>query len=126
MGFDIRKYRGHDFLPGEKAMARIPAIYGTEGTPVEEKQVHLHFLIPNAMQAFDWWVMEYDSVERLAFGFTCLNGDTANAEFGYISLDELENLVTWMTMPPTVVVRDLEFVPKPWESVRTEWKRLST
>ena len=59
---------------------------------------------------------------EVAFGYACLNGDTANAEWGYISLPELEEIVM-RGSPPALVERDLDFKPKKWSEVKAEWRR---
>jgi len=71
--------------PTEKQLAKIPALYSTEKTALKDKKIYMHFF----MGGCDWWVVEYDPEERLLFGFACLNGDEQNAEWGYVSLDEL-------------------------------------
>jgi hypothetical protein len=40
----------------------------------------------------DWYLTEYDPEDDLAFGFACLNGDLQNAEWGYVSIEELRGL----------------------------------
>ena len=37
----------------------------------------------------DWWLVEYDTEDRIAWGYACL-GDPGCAEWGYVSLTELE------------------------------------
>jgi hypothetical protein len=37
----------------------------------------------------DWYIFEWNPKENLFFGYTVLNGDKQNAEFSYISSDEL-------------------------------------
>ena len=53
----------------------------------------------------DWWIIELDSNEdqSQAFGFVCLNGDTLNAEYGYISIPELlsHGIELDLYFPPT-------------------------
>lgn len=115
-----RDLRDHPFLPDDISM--IPALYGTEEVEIEDKTIHLHFTIPQAMQAFDWWVAEYDPEANVAFGYACLNGDTQNAEWGYINLEELENMVAHIPIE-VVVVRDTSFVPKRWSEVLQLWRR---
>ena len=40
--------------------------------------------------AATWYCTEYDETERVFFGFCDLYGDPTCAEWGYVSLDELE------------------------------------
>jgi hypothetical protein len=116
-----REHRDHSFLPDD--IGSVPSLYATEEISEGEKAVFLHYFIPNSMSAFDWWIVEYDPEQNLAFGFACLNGDAQNAEWGYINLEELENIHISRTVPPLVVIREVEFTPKPWHEVRAEWQR---
>ena len=116
-----RELRDHSFLPED--ISPIPALYDTEEVSAGEKVIFLHYYIPNSMNAFDWWVAEIRPEENLAFGYVCLNGDVLNSEWGYINLEELENLLIARTLPPVVVVRDVDFKPQPWHEVRTKWER---
>jgi hypothetical protein len=74
-------------VPTKERLAKIPKLYETEETPLEDKLMHLHFFIGSC----DWWISEFDG-EHLFWGFACLNGDLQNAEFGYISFAELQSL----------------------------------
>ena len=116
-----RKWRGHDFWPPAEVLAAIPPLYGTEKVGEADKIVHLHYFVGGC----DWWVVEYDPTERLAFGYACL-GDPQMAEWGYIPLDELvevfkpsrpvveDDIPGWtLLVPPIVVERDLNWTPRP-------------
>lgn len=74
--------------PTEKQLAKIPAIYSTEETPLQDKMIHMHFFLAGC----DWYAAEYDPTDRIFFGFVVLNGDLDMAEWGNFSLDELMNL----------------------------------
>lgn len=107
--------RGHRFFPLERDLAQVPPLYGTEGQSFSERLVHLHYFAGAA----DWWVVELDPVSGLAFGYACL-GDPELAEWGYISLPELEELYVpaasrqpGYLSPPVIVERDLGWQPKP-------------
>ena len=61
---------------------------------MEDKKATLHYFLGGS----DWYIIERDAgceddedqgIQRQAYGFTCLNGDKLNAEFGYIAIDEL-------------------------------------
>lgn len=65
----------------------IPKLYGTEDIPAEKKIIHQKWKIPRI--GFYWLIAELDPKENLAFGYANLNDDLF-AEWGYISLDELE------------------------------------
>ena len=73
--------------PSTPQLDSIPKLYATESIPLAEKLVHLHFFIGGC----DWYIVEYDG-EDLFFGYTILNGDIVNAEWGYISFSELQSI----------------------------------
>ena len=66
----------------------IPALY-SQDEKEEEAKVSLVVKIPYT--GFIWLITEYSPEESLFFGFVCLN-DIKNAELGYISKNELEDL----------------------------------
>jgi hypothetical protein len=82
--------------PTEKQLAKLPNLHATEGVPIEEKVVHMHFFIGGC----DWYVVEYDPNDRLFFGYAILNEDYENAEWGYIPLDELVEI----KVPPGIEI----------------------
>lgn len=67
-----------------------------------------------------WYFTEYDPKERLLFGFASLFGDE-NDEWGYVSLDELENV---QPIPGLYLERDLHFGTKRAGDVETIKKRM--
>jgi len=73
--------------PKGKRMEKIPALYETDGVPVFEKVVHLHFF----MGGSDWYITEFDQKD-IFFGYAILNEDLINAEWGYISFSELKTI----------------------------------
>ena len=74
-------------MPSKERLAEIPKLYETEDTLLEDKMIHLHFFIGGC----DWYIAEYDG-EDLFWGFACLNRDLQNAEWGYISYQELKEI----------------------------------
>ena len=76
--------RGHRFQAPADTLARIPALYATEGTPMADKVVHLHYFAGG----WDWHLVELDPEQGLAFGRVsspmCPDG-----EWGYVDLAEL-------------------------------------
>lgn len=84
----------------------IPKLYSTENTPTQEKKVYIHYFIP--LLNWDWWICEYDKEEKLFFGYANLN-DPQNAEWGYVSLTELEDISE--AYPACQVERELNFQP---------------
>lgn len=78
--------------PTKERLSKIPKLYETEGVPLKDKLIHLHFFIAGS----DWYVAEYDG-EDLFWGYAILNQDLENAEWGYISFNELKTLkLKWL------------------------------
>jgi len=73
--------------PSKERMQRIPELYTTEQTPLKDKLIYLHFFIGWC----DWYVAESDGYGDF-WGFVILNGDYENAEWGYFTLTELEQI----------------------------------
>jgi hypothetical protein len=73
--------------PEKTRLDRIPRLYETEKTPVEDKLIYLHFFIGGC----DWYVAEYDG-DNIFWGYAVLNGDLQNAEWGYFSFSELREV----------------------------------
>ena len=73
--------------PTAKQLEKIPGHYETEDVTTDEKIIHMHFFIGGC----DWYITEYDPVDKLFFGFANLNDDQ-NAEWGYISFAELKSI----------------------------------
>ena len=74
-------------IPSQERLNRIPRLYATESTSIQSKLVYLHFFIGNS----DWYVCEFDG-DDLFFGYAIVNGDQLNAEWGYFSFSELEDI----------------------------------
>jgi hypothetical protein len=69
--------------------------------------VSLHYFTGNC----DWWITEKGAEsESRAFGFARLNGDTQNAELGYVSITELAGLRSMQL--------DFYWSPKPLRDVK--------
>lgn len=64
-----------------------PPLYEQDGKGYDAI-VAAHYFIGSS----DWLVTEYSPQEDIAFGWVCLNGDRQNAELGYVSLTELEEV----------------------------------
>ena len=73
--------------PNNSRLSRIPKLYETEHTPLEDKVVYLHFFFCGC----DWYVSEYDGVDTF-FGYAILNGAYEFAEWGFISFSELRGI----------------------------------
>jgi len=72
--------------PDKERLDKIPKLYETEGVPLKDKLVHLHFFIGSS----DWYACEFK--DDIFFGFAILNSDFDMAEWGYFSLDELKSI----------------------------------
>ena len=79
--------------PTDETLNQIPKLYETEHkTTLQDKIIYLHFFIGGC----DWYIAETDGTD-ICWGFAILNGDLTNAEWGYISLEELKAVkVGWM------------------------------
>lgn len=73
--------------PTKEVLSKIPKLYGTEKTQLQEKLILVHFFISGC----DWFIVEFDG-DDLFWGFTILNNDFVNAEWGYISYKELKDI----------------------------------
>lgn len=92
-------------LSQQLAAVNIPPLYATESTPAEDKVVCARLFA--LASAATWYLVEYDPQDGLAFGYADL-GDPGSAEWGYISITELE-LLRWLGVPR--VELDLHFTP---------------
>ena len=77
----------------KSTLENMPKSYETDGQG-DEATATLHYFNGGS----DWYITEKDAgvpgdeeqgVQLQAFGLACLNGDTENAEMGYISIEEL-------------------------------------
>ncbi len=97
--------------PGKEQLAKIPRLYDTEKINANDKIIYLHFFIGGC----DWYIAEFDG-EDLFFGFAILN-DPQNAEWGYISFKELDEI----NLDGLEVDNDLYWEPKEFSKIN--WKR---
>ena len=67
---------------------KLPALYETDGVELKDKVIQVHFFLCGC----DWYGVEFDPEENLFWGYTILNNDFQNAEWGYFSLDELASI----------------------------------
>ena len=74
--------------PTLEDLAKLPRLYSTEHTPASEMLIHEHFFLGGC----DWYAAEYSPEERIFFGFAILNDDLQNAEWGYVSFDEMRSI----------------------------------
>ncbi len=97
--------------PGKEQLAKIPRLYDTEKIDGNDKIIYLHFFIGGC----DWYIAEFDG-EDLFFGFAILN-DPQNAEWGYISFKELDEI----NLDGLEVDNDLYWEPKEFSKIN--WNR---
>ncbi len=93
--------------PGKEQLAKIPRLYDTEKINGNDKIIYLHFFIGSC----DWYIAEFDG-EDLFFGFAILN-DPQNAEWGYISFKELDEI----NLDGLEVDNDLYWQPKEFSKI---------
>ena len=89
--------------PSKEQLDKIPRLYETENTSLTGKLIYLHFFIFGS----DWYIAEYYG-DDIFFGFVILKQDYINAEWGYISFQELRDLNI------SGVEIDCEINWKPW------------
>lgn len=87
----------------------IPALNATEKVDANDKIMHVRLFA--LASAATWLIAEYDPEEKVAFGYADLNGAgrEGGAEWGYISIEELESL-KYLGIPR--VERDVHFEPR--------------
>jgi len=94
--------------PTQEQLDSIPRLYGTEHIPLKDKVIYLHFFIGGC----DWFIAESDGTD-ICFAFAYL-GDMQNAEWGYISLNELKSV---RVAGCYEVDNDIYWTPKPASEV---------
>jgi hypothetical protein len=97
----------------ECQISAMPKTYETEGQGDEVKAT-LHYFDGQS----DWYIIERDidtdgEGQLQAFGFACLNGDTENAELGYVNIQELISFG---------VELDLYYVPETLTAIKARFK----
>lgn len=98
--------RGHSLLPPIDVLRAIPLLYGTEDIPLADKTVHFRLFTATGAE---WLIFEWDRAD-LFFAW-CSLGDPTSAEAGYVSLEEMRDLLVKTPNGPIIVERDLSFVP---------------
>lgn len=95
-----------------KIPATTPKLYSTDGTSFDDKTIHARLFALGS--AATWLIAEYDPDERVVFCYCDLygTGPQGGAEWGYTSLEELEELKFGLI--PRVEV-DAYFTPKPFK-----------
>ena len=117
-----RGQRGHDFLPPDKALSTIPGAYGSENVAAEDKTIWLHYF----SAASDHYLAEVwhepgeedEPGQWMGFGYARLAAFPEGAEWGYLNLDELEQLrAETPDGLPVLVERNLGWEPKKFSEI---------
>lgn len=85
----------------------LPTLDTTDGIPLQEKTIVARLFALGSPAT--WLIAEYDPEEKVAFGYADLFGGGQDAEWGYVSVAELESL-KFMGIPRVEV--DAQFTPK--------------
>lgn len=89
-GMDKEDYEFNDVIDRlHKTISTMPKSYETDGQG-DKAVARLHYFNSGS----DWYITEKDQGDEQvqAFGYAILNGDTQNAELGYVSIEELTRL----------------------------------
>ncbi len=100
--------------PTQRELSGMPRLYETENTPLDDTMIHQHYFLGGC----DWYMAEYDQNDRLFFGYTILNSDYQNSEWGYTSLDELADI----NVRGFEVDRDLYWKPQRFGDIENIWR----
>jgi hypothetical protein len=120
-----RQDRGHRFLPPPEVLSQIPGARQTESTAAEDKTIWLHYF----SAASDHYIAEaWQEPESqgepdrwMGFGYARFAAFPDLAEWGYIDLDELEQVrAEGPGGLPVIVERDLPWQPKPFREIQSE------
>lgn len=104
----VDRFRGHRFqLPAADAR-KLPALYATEGVPLNEKTVGAHWFSPS----MDWYAVELDPGTMLAFGYVFDRAMPECSEWGLFDLAELAPVLVKSAQGwPVWIERDCFWVP---------------
>lgn len=106
----------HPQSMGLKLSPDLPPLDSTDSTPFAEKTIHARLFALGSPSTC--LIAEYDPEDKVAFGYADLFGGGQDAEWGYVSIEELESL-KFMGIPRVEV--DAHFTPRPFaECVRPD------
>ena len=74
--------------PTDEELQTLPRIGANEDVPWQDVVIHHHYFIFSS----DWFVAECGVDDRIFYGYAILNNDLDNAEWGYMSLDEMREV----------------------------------
>ena len=118
-----RSLRGHAFLPPKKVLDEAPAAYATEDIAAEDKTIIAHYFNGGA----DYYIAEMwqepggerEADRWMAFGYARLASHPEGQEWGYLDLDELEQVRGRTSQGlPVIVERDLHWDPAPFSQIK--------
>jgi hypothetical protein len=96
-----------------KAIAdAAPALYANEGQSLGDQKVIAKFFDPTGR--YEFYMLEYNAEDRLAFGWTVSPLGPDCDELGYASIDEMEEVKGAFGLG---IERDTSFTPKPFRDV---------
>ena len=90
--------------PTEEQLRKLPALYSTENLSLDQIVMQMHFFLGGC----DWYVAEYNPADNIFFGYAILNSDLDNAEWGYVSYEELRSI----NVKGFEIDRDIHWTPK--------------
>lgn len=99
---------------------RMPQTYETDNTPTDDKIVYLHYFYGGS----DWYIVEKDKgskddevkgLQQQAFGYSIMNGDYEEAEWGYIPIEYMRNSIPMLEL-------DFYFAPIPFGLLKKKWE----
>ena len=96
--------------PTAKQLFKMPKLNTTDEVPAKDKIIQMHFFVGGS----DWYAVEFDLETGVFFGFTIINNDFINAEWGYFNLRDLYEVKDAFAE----VDRDLHF--KPCKAIEVE------
>ena len=117
-----RRLRGHAFLPPRKVLEKAPAAYATEDIGAEDKMIIAHYFSGGA----DYYIAEMwqepgeegEPSRWMAFGYARLASHPEGQEWGYLDLDELEQVRGRTPQGlPVIVERDMHWDPAPFSQI---------
>ena len=117
-----RWLRGHAFLPPRKVLDKALGVYATEGIAAEDKTIIAHYFSGGA----DYYIAEMwqepgeegEPSRWMAFGYARLASNSEGQEWGYLDLDELEQVRGRTPQGlPVIVERDMHWEPTPFSQI---------
>ena len=95
--------------------ALAPALYANDGQQGKDQIVVAKFFDPTGR--FTFYMLEYDPQQRMAFGWCVSPLGPDCDEFGYMTIDEMEEIKGRFGLG---IERDQSFTPKALKEIR--WK----